>query len=412
MSGTGVGALDFARIREDFPILKCEVNGKPLVYLDSAATSQKPQAVIDSLVRYYTTENSNVHRGVHKLSELATQDYEATRSKVRALINAADEREVIFVRGTTEAINLVAHSFGRKNIGAGDEIVISAMEHHSNIVPWQILCEEVGAKLRVIPISDEGELLLDDYERLLGPSTKLVSVVQLSNSLGTINPIEEMVEMAHSHGVPVLVDGAQSTPHMNIDVQKLGCDFFAFSGHKLFGPTGIGVLYGRADLLESMPPFQGGGDMIRSVTFEKTLYNDLPYKFEAGTPNIAGAIGLSAAIDYVNDIGLDRISAYEQELLEYGTECLSALDGLKLIGTAGKKASILSFVFKDVHPHDIGTILDSEGIAIRTGHHCTQPVMERFGIAATARASLAFYNTRADIDALVKGLNKVVEVFG
>ena len=403
--------FDPAKIREDFPILKQKVHGRPLVYLDSAATSQKPQVVIDTLVRYYTTENSNVHRGVHSLSQRATEDYEGARAKVRQLLNASDDREIIFVRGTTEGINLVAQSYGRQNIGEGDEIVISAMEHHSNIVPWQILCQEQGATLRVIPINDDGELLLDEYEKLLGPRTKLVSIVHLSNSLGTINPIEQIVAIAHSHGVPVLVDGAQSAPHMPVDVGKLGCDFYAFSGHKLYGPTGIGVLYGRAELLEAMPPYQGGGDMIKSVTFEKTLYNTLPYKFEAGTPNIAGAVGLGAAIDYVTDIGLDRIAAYERELLEYGTEGLSTIGGLRLIGTAREKAGVLSFVLDGIHPHDIGTILDTEGIAIRAGHHCTQPLMARFGVSAIARASLAFYNNKEEIDSLVKGVDRAIEVF-
>jgi len=403
--------FDVARIREDFPILKQQVHGKPLVYLDNAATSQKPQVVIDTLLRYYTMENSNVHRGVHYLSEQATQDYEGARTKIRRLLNASDDREIIFVRGTTEGINLVAQSYGRPNIGQGDEVIISAMEHHSNIVPWQILCQERGAHLRVIPMNDAGELLMDEYEKLLGPRTKLVSIVHISNSLGTINPIEQIIAMAHSRRVPVLVDGAQSAPHMVVDVRKLDCDFFVFSGHKLYGPTGIGVLYGKANLLEAMPPYQGGGDMIRAVTFEKTLYNVLPYKFEAGTPNIAGTIGLGAAIDYVTDLGLDRTSAYEQELLEYATKRLSAISGLRLIGTAREKASILSFILEGIHPHDVGTILDSEGIAIRTGHHCCQPVMDRLGVAATARASLAFYNTEAEIDALVKGIDKVIEVF-
>ena len=410
-SDEGRGGLDVARIREDFPILKQEVRGKPLVYLDNAATSQKPQVVLDTLVRYYTTENSNVHRGIHYLSEQATQDYEGARTTVRQFLNASDDREIIFVRGTTEGINLVAQSYGRQHVGEGDEIVISAMEHHSNIVPWQILCQERGARLRVVPINDDGELLLDEYEKLLGPRTKLVSIVHVSNSLGTINPIKQIVELAHDNGVPVLVDGAQSVPHLPIDVRELGCDFFTFSGHKLFGPTGVGVLYGKADLLESMPPFQSGGDMIKSVTFEKTTYNSLPFKFEAGTPNIGGVIGLGTAIDYVTGLGLDTIGAYESDLLGYGTQCLSTVEGLRLIGTAGEKASILSFVIGDIHPHDIGTILDTEGIAIRTGHHCTQPLMERFGVSATARASLAFYNTRQEIDALVKGLYKVIEVF-
>ena len=410
-SGKAAAPFDVDRIREDFPILKQTVHGKPLVYLDNAATSQKPQVVIDTLSGYYTTENSNVHRGVHYLSERATEDYEGTRAKIRQFINASDDREIIFVRGATEGINLVAQSYGRQHVGEGDEIIVSAMEHHSNIVPWQILCQERGATLRVIPMNDNGELLMDEYEKLLGPRTKLVSVVHLSNSLGTINPVEQIIAMAHARGVPVLVDGAQSISHRTIDVQKLGCDFFVFSGHKLYGPTGVGGLYGRDDLLESMPPFQGGGDMIKSVTFEKTIYNSLPYKFEAGTPNIGGVIGLGAAIDYVSAVGLDRISEYEEGLLEYGTERLSSISDLRLIGTAKDKSSVLSFVLGDVHPHDIGTILDSEGIAIRTGHHCTQPVMDRFGVPATARASLAFYNTKDEIDALVRGIDKVIEVF-
>ena len=403
--------LDVAKIREDFPILKQMVNGKPLVYLDNAATSQKPQVVIDTLVRYYTTENSNVHRGVHTLSQMATEEYEGARAKLRQFLNAAEDHEIIFVRGTTEGINLVAQTYGRQNIGDGDEIIISAMEHHSNIVPWQILCQERGARLRVIPINDDGELLLDEYEKLLGPRTKLVSIVHQSNALGTINPVEQIVAMAHSRGVPVLLDGAQSAPHMPIDVRKLDCDFFVFSGHKLYGPTGIGILYAKAELLEAMPPYQGGGEMIKSVTFEKTIYNDLPNKFEAGTPNIAGAIGLGTAVDYVTSIGLDRIHAYEHELLAYGTQCLSDIGCLRIIGTAQEKAGVLSFVMDGVHPHDIGTILDNEGIAIRAGHHCTQPLMERFGIPATARASVAFYNTREEIDALVKGIDRVIEVF-
>ena len=410
MTTTGP-ALDVSRIRRDFPILAQRVHGKPLVYLDNAATSQKPQSVLDALNRYYTTENSNVHRGIHYLSEQATADYEESRSKVRGLLNASDDREIVFVRGATEGINLVAGSYGRSNVGEGDEVIISAMEHHSNIVPWQILCQERGARLRVVPMNDDGDLLIDEYERLLGPRTKLVSIVHVSNSLGTINPVRRVIEMAHSRGVPVLLDGAQSAPHMNVDVQDLDCDFFVFSGHKLYGPTGIGILYGKADLLESMPPYQGGGDMIKSVSFEKTTYNALPYKFEAGTPNIAGAIGLGAAVDYVSSVGLENIESYEHDLLEYGTKALSSISGLRLVGTARKKAGILSFVLDGVHPHDIGTILDSEGIAVRTGHHCTQPVMERFGIPATARASLAFYNTREEIDALVKGIDKVLEVF-
>ena len=410
-SEKAAASFDVDRIREDFPILKQTVHGKPLVYLDNAATSQKPQVVIDTISDYYTTENSNVHRGVHYLSECATQDYEGARTKIRRFINASDDREIVFVRGTTEGINLVAQSYGRQHVGEGDEIIVSAMEHHSNIVPWQFLCQERGATLRVIPMNDDGELLMDEYEKLLSPRTRLVSVVHLSNSLGTINPIEQIIAMAHAQGVPVLVDGAQSISHRAIDVQKLGCDFFVFSGHKLYGPTGVGAIYGKAELLESMPPYQGGGDMIKSVTFEKTIYNSLPYKFEAGTPNIGGVIGLGAAIDYVSSVGLDRISEYEDGLLEYGAERLSSVSDLRFIGTARDKAAVLSFVLGDVHPHDIGTILDSEGIAIRTGHHCTQPVMERFGIPATARASLAFYNTKAEIDALVRGIDKVIEVF-
>jgi len=402
---------DVTRIRQDFPLLRQSVNGHPLVYLDNAATSQKPQVVIDSLVDYYTTENSNVHRGVHTLSQMATEDYEGSRSKIRRLLNAEKDEEIIFVRGTTEGINLVAQTFGRQNIRQGDEIIISCLEHHSNIVPWQMLCEERGAVLKVVPINDDGELLMEEYEAMLGPRTKLVSMLQISNALGTINPAKQVVELAHGRGIPVLLDGAQAAPHMPVDVRDLDCDFYVFSGHKLYGPTGIGILYGKADMLNAMPPFQGGGDMIKSVTFEKTLYNDLPYKFEAGTPNIAGAIGLGAAVDYVTNIGLDRISAYEKGLLEYGTECLSSIEGLRLIGTAARKAAILSFVMDKAHPHDIGTILDSQGVAIRTGHHCTQPLMDRLGIAATARASMSFYNTRAEIDELVKGIDRVIEVF-
>jgi cysteine desulfurase/selenocysteine lyase len=399
------------RIREDFPILKRKVHGKPLVYLDNAATSQKPQAVLDAIERYYTMENSNVHRGVHYLSEQATTGYEGARAKVQGFINAAQEREIIYVRGTTEAINLVAQTYGRKHIEAGDEIIVSAMEHHSNIVPWQILCEEKGAVLRVVPINDDGEFLLEEYEKLLTPRTKFVSVVHVSNALGTINPVRQIIELAHRRNIPVLLDGAQAAPHLKIDVQELDCDFYAFSSHKMFGPTGIGILYGKAEWLEAMPPYQGGGDMISSVTFEKTTYNKLPHKFEAGTPDIAGAIGLGAAVDYMNEIGLESIAAYEHELLSYGTAVLSEIPGLRIIGTAKQKAGVLSFVMEDVHPHDIGTIVDQEGIAIRTGHHCAQPVMQRFGVPATARASLAFYNTKEEIDALVAALHKVREVF-
>jgi cysteine desulfurase/selenocysteine lyase len=398
--------------RGNFPVLSQRVHGKPLVYLDNAATTQKPQSVIDAMNQFYQADNSNIHRGVHELSERSTRHYEEARVKVQRFLNAADWREIVFVRGATEAINLVAYTFGRRHVEAGDEIVISAMEHHSNIVPWQILCEEKQAVLRVIPINDRGELLLDEYEKLLGPRTKLVSVVHVSNALGTINPVAEIVNIAHRHGVPVFIDGAQAVAHMKVDVRALDCDFYALSGHKMFGPTGIGVLYGKAALLDKMPPYQGGGDMIRSVTFAKTTYNGLPYKFEAGTPNIAGTIGLGAAIDYLNDIGLDRIASYEHELLAYGTAQLESIPGLRLIGTAREKASILSFILEGVHPHDVGTILDREGVAVRTGHHCAQPVLEWFGVPATTRASLAFYNTRQDIDALVAGIAKVKEIFG
>ncbi len=404
--------FDVARVRKDFPILQSRVHDKPLVYLDNAATSQKPQVVIDALMRYYAEENANVHRGVHYLSGLATDKYEAARGKIRGLLNAAHDHEIIYVRGTTEGINLVAATYGRKNVGAGDEIIVSAMEHHSNIVPWQLLCEEKGARLRGIPIDDNGDLIMEEYEKLLNPRTKIVSVVHQSNALGTVNPVEEIVALAHAQGAVVLLDGAQSVPHMAVDVQALDCDFYAFSGHKIFGPTGIGVLYGKAVLLNAMPPYQGGGDMIESVTFEKTTYNSLPYKFEAGTPNIAGAIGLGVAIDYVTALGFDKTSAYEQELLEYGTEQLLSIPGLRIVGTAKHKAGVLSFVLGDVHPHDVGTILDGDGIAVRTGHHCCQPVMDRFEIPATARASLAFYNTKDEIDALVRGIHHVIEVFG
>jgi cysteine desulfurase/selenocysteine lyase len=403
--------FDVERIRQDFPILGEKVRGKPLVYLDNAATSQKPQVVIDTVHRFLSTYNSNVHRGVHQLSERATEAYEQARQKVQRFINAAESREIIFVRGTTEAINLVAQSYGRERIRAGDEIVISGMEHHSNIVPWQILCEQTGAVLRVVPINDDGELLLDEYVTLLTPRTRLVSVAHVSNALGTINPVREIIRLARRQGVPVLVDGAQAVPHLKVDVRDLDCDFYAFSGHKVFGPTGIGVLYGRARLLEAMPPYQGGGDMIKSVTFEKTVYNDLPYKFEAGTPHIGGVIGLGAAADYLEGVGLDRVAAYEHELLGYATEALSAIPAVRIIGTAKEKASVLSFVVDGVHAHDIGTVLDHEGIAIRAGHHCAMPVMQRFGVPATARASLAFYNTREEIDALVRGIHKVIEMF-
>ena len=405
------GSFDVWRLREDFPILQQRVHGKPLVYLDNAATSQKPQVVIDTITQYYAAENSNIHRGVHFLSEQATHAYEGARDTVRRFLNAADSRELIFVRGTTEGINLVAQSYGRTFLKAGDEIIITAMEHHSNIVPWQLLCEQVGARLRVISMNHAGELLLDEYARLLNERTKFVAVVHVSNALGTINPVKRLIEMAHRQNIPVLVDGAQAVPHVTVDVQDLGCDFYAFSGHKLFGPTGIGILYGKADLLETMPPYQGGGDMISLVTFEKTHYNVLPYKFEAGTPHIAGGIGLGTAIDYVNGIGLEAIAAYEHELLAYATEALSMIKGLRIIGTAKEKASVLSFVLEGIHPHDIGTILDQEGVAVRAGHHCAMPVMQRFGVPATVRASLAFYNTKEEVDALVRALHKAMKVF-
>jgi len=399
------------KIRQDFPVLHQKVHGKPLVYLDNAATAQKPKAVIDTIARYYQSENSNVHRGIHFLSEVATQAYEGARTRVRQFLNAAHDREIIFTRGTTESINLVAQCYGRSRVKPGDEVLISAMEHHSNIVPWQMVCEEKGARLRVIPITDAGELVLEEYERLLTERTKLVAIVHVSNVLGTVNLVKQMIAMAHNRQIPVLVDGAQAAPHMPVDVQDLGCDFYAFSGHKVYGPTGIGVLYGRAELLEAMPPYQGGGDMISAVTFEKTVYNSLPHKFEAGTPHIEGGIGLAAAIEYVQRIGLTQIAAYEKELLAYGTELLSAVPGLTILGTAKDKASVLSFVLDDVHAHDIGTILDHEGIAIRAGHHCAMPLMKRFGVPATARASLAFYNTREELEALAKGIHKVKEVF-
>jgi len=408
----GVIGFDVEKVREDFPILREKVHGKPLVYLDNAATSQKPQVVIDTLNRYYKVENSNIHRGIHFLSEQATRAYEDARGRVRHFLNASDTREIVFVRGTTEGINLVAQSYGRTFIKGGDEVLISAMEHHSNIVPWQILCEQVGARLRVIPINDDGELLIDEYGKLLNERTKFVSVAHVSNALGTINPVKQIIEMAHRRGVPVLIDGAQAAPHLKVDVQELDCDFYAFSGHKLYGPTGVGVLYGKASLLDAMPPYQGGGDMISSVTFEKTLYNVLPYKFEAGTPNIAGGIGLGVAIEYLGRIDLEARAAYERALLNCATEALSAITGVRIIGTAKEKASVLSFVLDGVHPHDIGTILDHEGIAIRTGHHCAMPVMQRFGVPATARASLAFYNTREEIDALAGAIHKVKKVFG
>ncbi len=408
----GRPAFDVVRIREDFPILKQMVHGRPLVYLDNAATAQKPQAVIDALTRFYAHDNSNIHRGLHELSERATRDYEAARGKARRFLNAAEDREILFVRGTTEAINLVAQSYGRTHVGAGDEVVVTEMEHHSNIVPWQMLCEEKGARLRVVPITDSGEIRLEALEAILGARTRIVSVVHVSNALGTINPVGDIVEMAHRHGIPVVVDGAQAAPHLKVDVRALDCDFYAFSGHKLFGPTGIGILYGKAGLLEAMPPYQGGGDMIASVTFEKTIYNRLPHKFEAGTPHIAGAIGLGAAVDYLEGIDPAAREAHESDLLAYATERIARIPQARIIGTARQKTGVLSFVLEGVHPHDVGTILDRHGIAIRAGHHCTQPLMSRFGVPATARASLAFYNTREEIDALVAGIGKVLEVFG
>ena len=403
--------LDVARIREDFPILRQRVRGKPLIYFDNAATSQKPQVVIDAVTRFYAAENANIHRGVHYLSERATVAYDEAREKVARFLNAHSSREIIFTRGTTEGINLVAQTYGRSQLKPGDDIVITAMEHHSNIVPWQLICEQTGATLRAAPISDEGELDVDAFERLLGDRTRLVAVVHLSNALGTINPIKRLVALAHARGIPVLVDGAQAAPHLPVDVQDLDCDFFAFSGHKIFGPTGVGVLYGREALLERMPPYQGGGDMIATVTLQRSTWAPLPAKFEAGTPMIAQVMGLGAALDYVNEVGLDAIVTWEQDLLRYATERVSEIEGIRVIGTAREKASVLGFVLKGVHPHDIGTVLDDAGVAIRAGHHCAQPVMERFGVPATARASFAFYNTRSEIDVLADGLLTVKKMF-
>ena len=402
---------DVEQVRRDFPILQQQVYGHPLVYLDNAATSQKPRAVIDAIAHYYERGNANIHRGVHYLSEHATSEHEAARRTVQQFVNAADKREIIFVRSATEGINLVAQTYGRTNVNADDEVLITAMEHHSNIVPWQMLCDEKGAKLRVLPINERGELLLDELPKLLTPKTKIFAFTHVSNALGTINPAKQMIAMAHGHGVPVIIDGAQAAPHLKLDMQELDADFYVFSGHKVYGPTGIGVLYGKLNLLEAMPPYQGGGDMIRSVTFEKTLYNDLPYKFEAGTPDIAGAIGLGAALNYVEHLGLDNIAAYEHELLTYATEALTAIPGVRIVGTSAHKAAVISFVIEGIHPHDIGTILDREGIAVRTGHHCAQPVMQFFRVPATARASFALYNSRDEIDRLVKGIEKVKEVF-
>jgi cysteine desulfurase/selenocysteine lyase len=407
-----VSEFDVWRIREDFPALRQQVYGKPLVYLDNAATTQKPQSVIDAIRSFYENDCSNIHRGVHQLSERATTAYEGARQKVQRFLNAADSTEIIFVRGATEGINLLAHSYVRPWLKPGDEVLISAMEHHSNIVPWQMICEERGAMLRVVPIDDRGELMWEEFEKLLSPRTRLLSIAHVSNALGTINPIRRIVEKAHSQNIPVLVDGAQAAPHLKVDVRGLDCDFYVFSGHKLYGPTGIGVVYGKAGLLDSMPPYQGGGDMISSVTFEKTAYNSLPYKFEAGTPNIAGSIGLGAAVDYVNQVGLESIAAHEQKLLAYATDAVSDISGLRMMGTADEKAAVLSFTIDGIHPHDVGTVLDRQGIAVRAGHHCAQPVMRRFGVAATTRASFGIYNTIEEVDALVRGIWKVKEIFG
>jgi cysteine desulfurase / selenocysteine lyase len=403
--------FDIERVRADFPILELQVEGKPLVYLDNAASSQMPQPVIDRLVRYQTSQHANINRGVHYLSELATAEYEGSRRRLQRFINAREDREVIFTSGTTDAINLVMHGYGRKFIGAGDEIILTTLEHHSNIVPWQMLAEEKGAKIRVVPINDAGELLIDEYEKLFTERTKFVGVLHVSNALGTVNPVKEMIAFAHARNVPVLIDGAQAVPHMTVDVQDLDCDFYAFSGHKLCGPTGIGVLYGKAELLERMQPFKGGGDMILSVTFEKTTYNSIPHKFEAGTPPIAAAIGLGAAVDYLSSIGLDAIAAYELDLLNYATEQMSRMPGVRIIGTAATKTAVLSFEVEGVHPHDIGTLLNQEGVAVRTGHHCVQPVMLRLKVPATTRASFAFYNTMAEVDAFIAGLRTVQKIF-
>ena len=405
------GGLDVDEIRQDFPILSQQVNGKRLVYLDNAATAQKPQRVIDAIEGYYRVYNSNIHRGVHHLSQQATEAYEKARVKAQRLLNAKESREIIFVRSTTEAINLVAQTYGRQHLEAGDEVIVSAMEHHSNIVPWQMICGEKEAKLRVIPINDSGELLLDAYEEMLSDRTRIVAVTHIANALGTINPVEEIIAHAHRHDAVVLIDGAQAAPHLALDVQALDCEFYAFSGHKFYGPTGVGILYGKGDLLDSLPPYQGGGEMILSVSFEKTTYNVVPHRFEAGTPNIVGGIALGEAIDYISEIGLENIGHYEDQLLDYATRQLLEFPQLRIIGTADHKASIISFVIEGIHAHDVGTILDQEGIAVRTGHHCAQPVMERFGVPATSRASFSFYNTQGEIDALVKGLHKVIEVF-
>ena len=404
--------IDVLRVRADFPILGRTVHGKPLVYLDNAATSQKPRAVLDAIAAYYSETNANVHRGVHQLSERATAAYEASRERVRAFFNAESIREIVFTRNATEGINLVAHSFARPRLKPGDEVLISALEHHSNIVPWQLACEATGATLRVAPIDDAGELLLDEFERLLTPRTRIVAITHMSNAIGTVTPAAEIVRLAHARGIPVLLDASQAAYHMRVDVRALDCDFLVATGHKMYGPTGIGVLYGKASHFEAMPPFLGGGDMISSVTFERSTWNVLPYKFEAGTPNIEGAIGLHAALDYIDGVGLEAITAYERDLLAYGTRVLEGIDRVRLVGTAREKAGILSFVIDGVHPHDVGTIVDREGVAIRTGHHCAQPLMDRFGLPATARASIAMYNTREELDVLGRAIRKVLEVFG
>ena len=403
---------DVNRIREDFPILKKKVHDKNLVYLDNAATTQKPTYVIDRVNKYYTTMNANIHRGVHALSQEATEAFEGARIQIKQFINALGKNQIIFTRGTTESINLVASSYGRANIKEGDEIIISHMEHHSNIVPWQMLCKELNAKLRIIPINDDGELIYEEFEKIVNEKTKFVSIVYVSNSLGTINPVKKIINYAHQFNIPVLVDAAQAVNHIKVDVQDLDCDFLAFSGHKIYGPTGIGALYGKVELLEAMPPYQGGGDMISKVTFDETTYNELPHKFEAGTPDIAGAIGLGAAIEYVSNIGIENIKDQETSLLEYATKQIAEVPGLRIIGSAKEKTSVLSFVLENIHPHDIGTFLDFEGVAIRTGHHCTQPVMQRFKIPATSRASFAMYNIKEEVDVLVNGLKKIIEVFG
>jgi cysteine desulfurase/selenocysteine lyase len=404
--------FDAERVRRDFPILSQQVNGRPLVFLDSAASAQKPRAVIEAMSRFYESDYANIHRGVYALSQRATRAFEGAREKVRAFLNAAEAREIVFVRGTSEAINLVASSYGRRHLAAGDEVLITHLEHHSNIVPWQMLCEEKGAALRVAPIDDTGQVMLGELEKLLSPRTRIVAVAHVSNALGTIVDVAEIARLAHARGIPVLVDGAQAVPHLRVDVRALDCDFYCFSGHKLFGPSGVGVLYGRAELLEAMPPWQGGGEMILSVRFEGTTYNEIPHKFEAGTPDIAGVVGLGAAIDYLESLDADAVQAHEADLLAYATGRLSRVPGLRIVGTAPRKAAVISFVLEGVHPHDIGTILDQEGVAVRTGHHCAQPAMERFGLPATVRASFALYNTRADVDALVRGREKVREVFG